>query len=91
MPAHSDHIRRDAQHAARSDVMVEIAKYVRRVNEAAKAHIDEALANTEGTIDGTRLGREAAKAAVTAYIGTAEVHDTIEAGPATIEKYSPRS
>lgn len=88
MPAHSDHIRRDAEHAARSDMMVEISKYIRRVHEAAKAHINESLANTEGTIDGTSLGREAARVAITAYIGTAEVHDTIEAGAPAIESFT---
>lgn len=88
MPAHSDHIRRDAQHAARSDLMVEISKYTRRALEAAKAHIDEALANTEGVIDGTRLGREAASVAIASYIGSTEVREPIEAGGPAIETFA---
>lgn len=86
MPAHSDHIRRDAQHASRSDIMVQISKYTRRVNEAAKAHIEQALAaETEGTIDGTALGREAAAVAISTYIGSAEVHEAIEVGGSSLE------
>lgn len=70
MPSVSDHIRRDAEHAARSDIRVLILKYVRRMDEQAKAHIAEAIANAEpgAELDGTRIGRDAASKAIAALI-----------------------
>jgi hypothetical protein len=72
MAALSDHDRRDAEHAARAEMAIVVQKYVRRVNEAAKAYIKEALdeaARGEGTIDGTSVGRSAATRAIADWMG----------------------
>ncbi len=91
MPAGTDHIRRDAEHSARSDIRVEVMKIIRRLDEAAKAHVAERLANaTPGElIDGTALGREAAKAALVSYV--IDDTDAIEAAPAggELEEQNP--
>lgn len=81
MPANPDHIRRDAEHAARSIIRVEIMKYVRRLDDAAKAHIAEALADAEpgAVLDGTAIGFAASRSALAAYLGSGSVHEAIEA------------
>lgn len=81
MPADSDHVRRDALHAARSEVRIQISKYLRRLDAEAKAHIEDQLARRTGEIDGTELGREAARAAFGRYLGAGDVHETVEAAP----------
>ena len=78
MPAHSDHVRRDAEHAARSEVAIVLSKYVRRLNEEAKAHIAQKLAAGQVT-DGTQLGRDAAQAAVSSYLGLDDAQPAIDA------------
>ena len=66
--------------------MIVIAKYVRRLNEEAKAHIANALAAQDGgLIDGTQLGRDAAQAAVTNYLGLEDAEPAIDALPAAGE------
>ena len=86
MPARSDHIRRDAMHAARSDVQVAITKFVRRLTDEAYAHIEHGLASHDGgVIDGTRLGRDAAAAALVSYIGPGDPREAIEADTPAIE------
>lgn len=83
MPANSDHTRRDAQHAARAEIAIQIQKYVRRLSEEAYAHIAKALSEySDGPIDGTALGREAAQAAFSRYLGSGDVHEPVEALPA---------
>lgn len=68
MPANPDHIRRDAEHAARMEIAVFLEKFKRRMYEEAKAHIAEEIARGGGGIlDGTTIGRDAAARAVTAY------------------------
>jgi hypothetical protein len=82
MPSLSDHTRRDAEHAARSLIRVEVMRYVRRMDELAKGHIKEAIeqATQEGNaIDGTDLGKTAATGAIRAYIGSGEPQPAIEA------------
>ena len=72
MAALSDHDRRDAEHAARAEMAILIQKYVRRVNEAAKAYIKEALddaARNGDTVDGTAIGRGAAGRAIADWMG----------------------
>lgn len=72
MPATTDHNRRDALAAAYAEIQLELGKHRRRLFEAAKAHIDTDLARSADTgqpIDGTRLGREAAEAALSLYLG----------------------
>lgn len=82
MSALTDHTRRDAEHAARSLIRVEVMRYVRRMDELAKGEIKEAIerATQEGTaIDGTDLGKAAATSAIAAYIGAGEPQPAIEA------------
>lgn len=81
MPAGSDHIRRDAEHAARALIAVELGKFRRRLEEAAKAHIGERLANADPgePVDGTRLGFEASEAALASYLVDATLAEPIEA------------
>ena len=72
MAALSDHDRRDAEHAARAEMAILVQKYVRRINEAAKGFIKEALdeAAREGVaVDGTALGRSAASRAIAEWMG----------------------
>jgi hypothetical protein len=85
MPSHSDHDRRDAWAAMRADIRLAVGRYTRRMEEAAKGHIqeklEEAVQNGEA-IDGTALGRVAAAEAVRTYIGAGAPTPAIDA-PAT--------
>ena len=69
MASRTDHDRRDAQHAARATVAIEIQRYVRRVTEAAYAHIEEEAATYDGssTVDFTAAGIAAAHRALAEY------------------------
>lgn len=84
----SDHIRRDAEHAARAEISVVLSKYQRRFYEASKAHLATALANAQPgeEIDGTELGREAARAAIAGYLGPAVPHEAIDAPEPTVSQ-----
>ena len=78
----SDHIRRDAEHAARSDIRVQIARFTRRMDEQAKANIAAAIesAEREGTVvDGLAIGREAAARAITDYMDAGEPQPALDA------------
>lgn len=82
MPSLSDHARRDAEHAARSRIRVEVMRFVRRMDEHAKGEIQKAIerATQEGNaIDGTELGEAAATSAIAAYTGGGEPQPAIEA------------
>ena len=76
MPANLDHLRRDAEHAARNTISTCVGKFVRRMNEAAKATVAGDIAALESSEEpvvvdfdtGTRLGEEAAKAAILEYL-----------------------
>lgn len=86
MPSLSDHTRRDAEHAARSDIRVTAMRYVRRMDELSKGHIKEQIeeATQKGeAIDGAELGKAAAALAIRAYIGGGEPQPAIE--PSTAE------
>ena len=81
MPHLSDHTRRDAEHAARSMVRVEVSRYVRRIDELAKTHIAEAIEEAQAkgdAVDGTELGKVAADRAIRTYIGAGEPQPAIE-------------
>ena len=80
LPANSDHIRRDAEHAARSAIRVDVSAILRRLDETAKAHVAERLANANPgeAIDGKKLGYEAAEVALAHYI-VPELSEPIEA------------
>ncbi len=81
MPAVTDHNRRDALAAAYAEIQLELGKYRRRAHEEAKAHIDTAIADATATgepLDGTAVGRAAAKAALNQWLGP-EPYETIDA------------
>ena len=83
MPANSDHIRRDAEHAARMEISILVSKFIRRMQEDAKAHISEAISSAgsrgEGVIDGTQIGRKAAETAISNYLGDSEPRKVVQA------------
>lgn len=84
MPSGSDHTRRDAEHAARSDIRVQVMRYIRRMDEEAKAHIAEAIAKAEATgadVDGTSIGKDAAARAISVYMADGEPQPAIDASP----------
>lgn len=82
MPSVSDHVRRDAEHAARSDIRIHIARFIRRMDEQAKAYIQSAIesAESEGAVvDGLEIGREAAARAIASYMDSGEPQAAIDA------------
>ena len=87
MPAVSDHVRRDAQHAARQLIRIRISQYLRRLDDEAKSQIDQSIAEAtrEGKlVDGAVVGALAANSALSAYgiealQGILEAEDTLPA------------
>ncbi len=71
MAANTDHLRRDAEAAARSEIALVLGKYQRRIYEDAKTHIGRAItdASPGEAIDGTDLGREAVALGAASYLG----------------------
>ena len=69
MPARTDHDRRDAQHAVRATLAVEIGRYVRRITEEAYAHIEQEATEHDGDrpVDWTAVGITAAHRALSSY------------------------
>lgn len=70
MPARTDHDRRDAQHAVRATVAIEIGRYVRRIVEEAYAVIEQEAADYEHDgrdIDWSAVGIAAAHRALSSY------------------------
>lgn len=69
MPARTDHDRRDAQHAVRATLAVEIGRYVRRITEEAYAHIEQEATEHDGDrpVDWTAVGIAAAHRALGSY------------------------
>lgn len=68
MPARTDHDRRDAQHAVRATVAMEIGRYVRRIVEESYAYIEqEATEHDGGTVDWSAVGIAAAHRALASY------------------------
>lgn len=83
MPSVSDHIHRDAYHTARSEIRVHIARFTRRMDEQAKAHIQSAIESAEhegAVIDGLEIGREAAARSIASYMEIGEPQPAIDAG-----------
>lgn len=73
MATGTDHIRRDAEHAARNCVSTELGKFSRRINEAAKANIASRLAAVEDGANlsfdfGTQVGEEEAHKAILDFL-----------------------
>lgn len=65
MPARTDHDRRDAQHAARATVAVELGRYSRRLIELAYAAIEEeATRDHKDSFDWSEFGATAAARAI---------------------------
>lgn len=81
MATQTDHIRQDAESAARADISKEMSKYKRRMYADAKAYIANELAAADpGTVlDGTKIGEEAVERAIAGYLGTSDVQPAIEA------------
>ena len=82
MASVSDHVRRDAEHAARAEIRVHLGRFIRRMDEQAKAHIKSTIerAVAEGRpVDGLEIGREAAASAVALYMDAGEPQPAIEA------------
>ena len=78
MPARTDHDRRDAQHAARATIAVAMGRYVRRLTEAAYAHVEEvATSEHDGEIDWSAVGAAAANRALAAY-GVTQVNAAVD-------------
>lgn len=68
MPARTDHDRRDAQHAVRATVSMELGRYVRRIVEEAYAHIEqEATEHDDRDVDWSAVGIAAAHRALASY------------------------
>lgn len=84
MPSRTDHDRRDAQHACRATIAIEIGRYLRRVTEAGYAHIEETVTALEGDehVDHTALGIAAAHRALASYGIYVGPDRTIAATPA---------
>jgi hypothetical protein len=76
----SDHVRRDAEHAARAEISILLSKYQRRLYEEAKTNIAAAITAAEPgrEIDGTEIGREAVLAAATGYLGATNPRAAID-------------
>jgi hypothetical protein len=82
MPPLSDHTRRDAEHASRAAIGVEVARFRRRMEEHAKGNVKEKIerATQNGeAIDGTELGKAAAVDAIAAYVSPGEPTPAIDA------------
>jgi hypothetical protein len=77
-----DHLIRDARDAAFHEIAVALGKYRRRLVGDANRNIDNLVAGAEGEVDGTALGREAARNALAPYLGTNGPQKAIEAGTA---------
>lgn len=66
----SDHDVRDAEHALRAEIALIVGRYTRRMLEMGKAHIQEDIESAgEEAIDGTAIGRAAARRAAFPYFG----------------------
>jgi hypothetical protein len=69
----SDHDVRDAEHALRAELALIVGRYLRRMLESGKAHIqtdiEEAVQSGEENVDGTAIGRAAAEKAAADYFG----------------------
>ena len=81
----SDHDVRDAEHALRAEIALIVGQYVRRMAEMGKAHIQEAIEEAvreEAHVNGTEIGRAAARRAAAAYFGglAGELHEPVDAG-----------
>jgi hypothetical protein len=82
MPPLSDHTRRDAEHAGRSVIAVETARFRRRMEEHMKGNVKDKLerATQNGeAIDGTELGYAAGREAIAAYVTPGEPTPAIDA------------
>jgi hypothetical protein len=68
VPARTDHDRRDAQHAVRATVAIEISRYVRRIVEEAYAHVEQEATEHDGRdVDWSAVGIASAHRALASY------------------------
>lgn len=80
MPARTDHDRRDAQHAARGVIAIAMGRYIRRIQEEAYAHIEQAATEEHDDIDWSEVGAAAANRALRSY-GVAAPGALVDAVP----------
>lgn len=69
MPSRTDHDRRDAQDACYATIVLHMRPYIRRMNEEARAIIEQEAADYDGSdpVDWTAVGEAAAYRALTSY------------------------
>ena len=80
----ADHVRRDAEHAARSDIRLHVHRFIRRMDGEAKAAIAAAIEEAEANgepVDGLEIGRQAAARAIGRYMATGEPQAAIDTVP----------
>lgn len=87
MAARTDHDRRDAQHAVRATVAIEMGRYIRRIQEEAYAHIEQEAAEHDGRtdIDWSAVGIAAAHRALSSYGIVVGPQRAIDAAPVALE------
>ena len=81
MAANPDHLRRDAEDAARAEIRLFLNRFGRRMYEQAKADISREIADAEpgAVLDGGHIGRAAATRAIGGHL-SAEPLDVVEQG-----------
>lgn len=91
MAALSDHLRRDAEDAARSYIRIQLNRFRRRMEESAKADIQQAIEAAEAgaTIDGFDLGQEVGERAFSNFLGTGEPVPVIESSGVSETDFDP--
>lgn len=70
MPARTDHDRRDAQHAVRASIAIELGRYVRRITEEAYTYIEQEATEHDHdgeVVDWSAVGIAAAHRALASY------------------------
>ena len=78
----SDHDQRDAEHRARMEVRLAFARYIRRMDDKAKAYITEAISQankeTGGNVDGVTIGAAAAQRVIAEFLGAGKPQSAID-------------
>ena len=85
MATQTDHVRLDAEHAARLEIAKVLERYKRRIYADAKAAIGSAIANSApgAVLEGTQIGEDAVQTVLATYLGAGEATPAIEAGTTT--------
>ena len=88
----ADHVRRDAEHAARSDIRVHVQRFIRRMDGEARAAIAAAIEEAEASgeaVDGLEIGRQAAARAIGRYMAAGEPQPAIDSVSDELPAASP--